>query len=106
MRARDKMASLSSTEIIKFLHDNKAVLNEMFGVNRIGIFGSFVKERQTPLSDIDMIVDIDKSRKNLHSFMQLKRFLEKEFSRKVDLGFEHTLKPIIKDKIKKEIIYV
>jgi len=100
------MAVSSINEIIAYLNNNKMLLHERFGVNRIGIFGSFVKERQTSSSDIDLVVEIEKARKNIHSYMQLKRFLEKELARKVDLGFEHTLKPIVKDKIKEEIIYV
>ena len=93
-------------EIVAYLSNNKKFFYERFGVNRIGIFGSFVNNRQTISSDIDMVVEFEKSRKNIHSFMQLKRFLEKDLARKVDLGFEHTLKPIVKDKIKGEIIYV
>jgi len=34
------------------------------------------------------------------------RFLESELSRKVDIGFEHTLKPIAREGIKEKIIYV
>ena len=92
--------------IINQLQKNKSFLNEKFGVTRIGIFGSFAEERQSILSDIDMIVEFEKSRKNIHSFLQLKRFLEKELSRKVDLGFEHSLKPIVREKIREKIIYV
>ena len=100
------MAVSSINEIIKYLNNNKILLHEKFGVNRIGIFGSFAKKSQAISSDIDLVIEIEKGRKNIHSFMQLKRFLEKEMERKVDLGFEHTLKPVIKDKIKEEIIYV
>jgi len=38
--------------------------------------------------------------------MQLRRFLEKEIARKIDLGFEHSLKPAIREKVKGQIIYV
>ncbi len=72
----------------------------------MGIFGSFVQGDQVASSDIDMIVDIEKARKNIHSFLQLKRYLEKELEKKIDLGFEHSLKPILRDKIKKQVIYV
>ena len=61
---------------------------------------------QTPSSDIDIVIEMEKNKKNIHSFLQLKRYLEKEINRKVDLGFEKSLKPAIKDKIKGQIIYV
>ena len=100
------MEILSIEEIVAYLKNNKKVFYDRFGVTRMGIFGSFIRDEQTCSSDIDMVVEIEKGRKNIHSFMQLKRYLEKELSRKIDLGFEHSLKPIVKEKIKGQIIYV
>ena len=96
----------SKEEIVAYLKSNKSFLYDKFGVTRIGIFGSFVRGEQTRSSDIDIIVEIEKGRKNIHIFLQLKRFLEKELEKKIDLGFEHSLKPIVRDKIKEQIIYV
>ena len=93
-------------EIVAYLRDKKTYFNEKFGVTRIGIFGSFAQGGQTIKSDIDLVVEFEKSRKNIHSFLQLRRLLEKELSRKVDLGFEHSLKPIVRENIKGKIIYV
>jgi len=96
----------SKEEIVTYLKSNKSFLYDKFGVTRIGIFGSFARGEQTRSSDIDIIVEIEKGRKNIHIFLQLKRFLEKELEKKIDLGFEHSLKPIVRDKIKGQIIYV
>jgi uncharacterized protein len=96
----------SVDEIIKYLSDNKILLNKRFGVSRIGIFGSFAKRRQTASSDIDLVVELEQEKKNIHYFLQLRRFLQKELTRNIDLGFEHTLKPAIKEKIKDEVIYI
>ena len=96
----------SANEIIAYLKKNRKFFHEMFGVTRIGIFGSFTREEQTSSSDIDMVIEIEKNRKNIHSFLEVKRFLEKELARKIDMGFEHSLKPVIRDKIKGQIIYV
>jgi len=96
----------SIDEIVAYLRDKQRFLYERYGVTRMGIFGSFVKGGETISSDIDMVVEFEKSRKNIHSFLQLKRFLEKELSRKVDMGFEHSLKPIVRKNIKEKIIYV
>ena len=93
-------------EIVAYLRDKKTYFNEKFGVTRIGIFGSFAQGGQTIKSDIDLVVEFEKSRKNIHSFLQLRRLLEKELSRKVALGFEHSLKPIVRENIKGKIIYV
>lgn len=99
------MAETSVNDILSYLRQNRETLSEKFGVVRIGIFGSFARGEQSPASDIDMVVEIEKGRKNIHSFLKLKRFLEKEMARKIDLGFEHSLKPAIREKVMKQIIY-
>jgi len=101
-----EMEISSTEEIVAYLKNNKKFLYERFGVTHMGIFGSFARDEQTSSSDIDMVVEIEKNRKNIHSFLQLKRFLEKELARQIDLGFEHSLKPVIREKIKGQIIYV
>jgi predicted nucleotidyltransferase len=100
------MENLSIEEVVAYLKRNKEFFYENFGVTRMGIFGSFSRKEQTSSSDIDMVVEMEKNRKNIHSFLEMKRFLEKELSRKIDMGFEHCLKPIIREKIKGQIIYV
>jgi hypothetical protein len=94
------------SDLVAYLRDKKAFLHEKFGVIRMGVFGSFAQERQSIASDIDLVVEFEKSRKNIHTFLQLRRLLEKELSRKVDLGFEHSLKPIVRERIKGKVIYV
>ena len=96
----------SIQEVLAYLKNNKRLFYDKFGVTRIGIFGSFVRDEQTRSSDIDVVVEIEKDRKNIHTFLQLKRLLEKDLSRRIDLGFEHSLKPVVKEKIKGQIIYV
>jgi predicted nucleotidyltransferase len=100
------MENSSLTELIEYLRTNKNLLHDRFGVTRMGIFGSFAQETQTVSSDVDMVVEFESDRKNIHSFLKLKRFLEKELARKVDLGFVHSLKPAVRTSIKDRIIYV
>ncbi len=100
------MKNVSLKVIVDHLQKNKQLLYEKFGVTRIGVFGSIVRGEHTPSSDIDIVVEMEAGRKNIHSFLQLKRYLEKETSRKVDLGFERALKPVVRERIKEQIIYV
>jgi predicted nucleotidyltransferase len=93
-------------DLVAYLRDKKAFLHERFGVTRMGVFGSFAQGAQNTKSDIDLVVEFEKSKKNIHTFLQLRRLLEKELSRRVDLGFEHSLKPIIRERIKGKLIYV
>jgi predicted nucleotidyltransferase len=93
-------------ELVAYLQDKRAFFHERFGVTRMGVFGSFAQGRQAIESDIDLVVEFEKGKKNIHTFLQLRRLLEKELSRKVDLGFEHSLKPIVRENIKGKILYV
>ncbi len=99
-------AILNRNEILDFLKRQKQFLNDEFGVYKIGLFGSYAKGTNQAQSDIDIAIEISKDKKSLHVFLAIKRYLEENFGTKVDLGFEHTLKPIIKEQIMKEIIYV
>jgi len=100
------MENISLTTIIDHLQKRKQFLYESFGVTRIGIFGSLVKGDFTASSDIDIVVEMEEKKRNIHSFLGLKRFLEKETSRRVDLGFEGALKPAIRESVRKHIVYV
>lgn len=93
-------------ELISALREKKQFFQESFGVTRMGVFGSFTSGQQTSISDIDIVIEMEKDKKSLHNFLQFKRALENEFQRTVDLGFEHTLKPVVKEKIQGKIMYV
>ena len=95
----------AAEEILSYLRDNKDLLYEQFGVTRIGIFGSFARGDQTPGSDLDIVVDIEAGKKDLHTFLNLKRFLESKTARRIDLGLERSIKPAIKDKVLNQVIY-
>ena len=71
----------------------------------MGLFGSYARDEQKENSDIDLAVEIESSNK-FRSFFGLKYYLEDSFSNKLDLGIESALKPIVKQHILKEIIYV
>ncbi len=96
---------MNLNEIISFIRNNKDLLKEQFGVLRIGIFGSFVKETYQDQSDIDIVIEMSKESKTLHNFLELKRFLEKNLQREIDLGMESNLKQTIKKEILNQIVY-
>ncbi len=92
--------------VIEILRTHKPMLYQKYGVIKIGIFGSYARNQQRADSDIDIAIEIIKEKKNLHNFLSIKRELERILGKKVDLGIESTLKPIIKEYVSKEIIYV
>lgn len=97
---------MNKEEILLFLKNHKKELYNDYGVIKIGLFGSFVRNNETEESDIDIAIEIKEEYKTLNNFLSIERFLSDSFHRKVDLGIESSLKPIAKEYIKNEIIYV
>ncbi|MDP2188135.1 MAG: nucleotidyltransferase family protein [Sphingobacteriaceae bacterium] len=77
-----------------------------FGVERLGVFGSFCKETNTDKSDIDLLVDFSPESKNFDNFMELSFFLEDLLGRKTELVTTASLSPFIGPYILNEVEYV
>lgn len=97
---------MTKVEILNYLTVHKAELKERFGVIKIGLFGSFARGEQRDDSDIDLAIEMEKDKKSIKDFFGLKRELEAQLGKKVDLGIETGLKPLAKEQIQKDIIYV
>lgn len=93
-------------KILNFLSNNKEKLTIEFGVNSIGLFGSYINNIQNRESDIDILIDVKDSFKNYKYYIELKRFLENNFGKKVDLVYKNAMNPLIKMEIQNNIIYV
>ena len=93
-------------KILNFLSNNKEKLTIEFGVNSIGLFGSYLNNFQNRESDIDILIDVKDSFKNYKYYIELKRFLENNFGKKVDLVYKNAMNPLIKMEIQNNIIYV
>ena len=96
----------TKTEIEEKIKNNISYMQKEFKVKEIGIFGSFVKNEQTEKSDIDILVEIEKGHKDLFNFLRLKEYLENLLNAEVDLVMKKGIKPRLKEKILKEVIYV
>lgn len=76
------------------------------GVTGIGVFGSFVTGRQTPASDVDILVEFAPDRHTFDNFMDLSFFLEDILGRKVELVTPESLSPHIGPHILREVVRV
>ena len=97
---------LSKEDIIVFLIKNKQFLKNNYHLNKIGIFGSFVRDEQKKNSDIDFLVEFEKGTECLFEIKyELKKFLQSSFDRNVDICREKYLKPYIRNYILEETLY-
>ena len=96
---------MDKTEIINAMRSSKPEMEAHYGVQRLGLFGSYVKGRQRKKSDIDILVSFNRDI-DLFDFLDLREFLESRLSAKVDLVMESALKPAIGKRILSEVEYV
>ena len=72
------------------------------------LFGSFARGEETPLSDVDLLVEFDKDcQMGLFGFLRIKNDLEDLVGRDVDLVEEGTLRSYALDNVNrdKKLIY-
>ena len=77
-----------------------------FGVKRLGLFGSFVREEQHDDSDVDVLVEFEQGQKSFDNFMQVAFLLEDLLGRQVELVTPDALSPYIGPHILREVEYV
>jgi predicted nucleotidyltransferase len=96
---------MKKSEIINIIKNSKPEMEIRFGVQKLGLFGSSVREQQRKKSDIDVLVtfsrDID-----LFDFLDLREYLKNKLNAKVDLVMASALKPSIGKHILAEAEYV
>ena len=91
--------------IMKKIKDNMKNINK-FGVKKIGLFGSYVHNKQTSDSYIDILVEFKPAQKTFDNYMDLKFFLEDIFNLNVDLVVNEAIKPDLKPYILRNVEYV
>jgi len=78
-----------------------------FGVQSVGLFGSYVRNEQTEKSDIDLLIDFDPQKENFDNYMALCDYLDSMFqNEKVEVVTKNGLSPHIGPAILKEVQYV
>jgi uncharacterized protein len=77
-----------------------------FGVVKIAVFGSFVRDEATEDSDVDFFMEFEPEAKTLKNFIGLKNYLQNLLGRKVEIVTPQSLNEFIGKYILKEIEYV
>jgi predicted nucleotidyltransferase len=85
----------------------KPLLSERYGVETIGVFGSYTRGEQTKKSDIDVLVTFrEDAHPGFFKFLDLEELLTKKLDIKVDLVSKDALKPFIGKHILEEVVMV
>lgn len=92
--------------IITKLKFHKQELSK-FGVQNIGLFGSYSREEQSDKSDIDLLIDFEPGKENFDNLMAAYDIFESIFqNEKIEVITKNGLSPYIGPKILSEVLYV
>lgn len=97
------MKQWTRDSILNFLNKNMAELKAM-GVQKIGLFGSYVRDEQAQDSDIDLLLIMDNF--TFANWMDVWNFLEDNFGCEVDLVPEKDLREELRPQVLAEVQYV
>jgi hypothetical protein len=98
---------IEQKDILIYLENNKEYFLAQFNVDKIGIFGSYARNEQTENSDIDIIIEMPRGTNDIFEKKQkLRELLKSTFQREVDICRERAIKPIFREMILKDVIYV
>ena len=94
-----------NTVIINKLKELKPTLHERYGIEEFAVFGSVAKGTDTIDSDIDIAV-LKFNLRDAFALYDAKHFLSEALGKRIDIGTFQSMKTFIKNRIKKDFIYV
>lgn len=97
---------MNRDQAVAVLREHASELRER-GVARLALFGSVVRGEARTGSDVDLLVDIDPSRKfSLFDLAALRLYMSDILGAEVDLVQRGRLKPLLRDAILEEALDV
>jgi predicted nucleotidyltransferase len=90
---------------LALLREHLPELAEKYHVHSLEVFGSYVRDEQTPESDLDVLVTFDEA-PGLLEYISLENHLSDLLEVKVDLVMKSALKPRIGQNILREAVPV
>ena len=96
---------VDSNDILEYLRQNKPQLFQEYHLVKIGLLGSFARDENGALSNIDLRVEFGTP--NLYAIKwNLKKEVQSKFNRPVDICRGKYIKPIFRKQIISETKYV
>lgn len=92
-------------DVFNSINENKVKLKDL-GVSRLGVFGSFTENNQNLDSDVDLLVEFSKGKKNYRNFINTANLVESILERRIDLLTPESLSKYIGPHIIKSTQYV
>jgi predicted nucleotidyltransferase len=97
-------APFGKEKILSILQGSLPEVRKKYRVVRMGLFGSYAREKATEFSDIDIFVEFEPGA-DLWDLSGLKIFLEDLFQRPVDVATLNSLRPEMKESVLADVAY-
>lgn len=93
-------------DILLKLQNNILELSK-YGVNSVGLFGSYARNDQSDTSDIDLLIDFEPEKENFDNYMAVYDLVERIFqNEKIEIVTKNGLSAHIGPEILKSVLYV
>lgn len=96
---------MTTSELVIKLKNIKNELREQFGIEEIALFGSYARGEAKDVSDVDIAI-LEMNLKSGFDIINAKNYLQNHLQKSVDIGTYKSMKTFIKNRIKKDFIYV
>jgi len=98
---------LEQSQILQYLSSNKKIISRKYHLKKIGIFGSYARNEQTDKSDLDLLVEFQDNTPDLTDKKEiLRKEIQSVFHIPVDICREKYIKPVFRQQILSDTIYV
>ena len=91
--------------IINQLKQLKPILKDKFGIEEFAVFGSVAKGTDSINSDVDIAI-LKMNLKSGFDVINAQYFLKEQLNKDIDIGSFKSMRTFIKNRIKKDFIYV
>ncbi len=96
----------TKNELLAVLKSCRQGLADRFGVTELAVFGSYAKEQQKRHSDVDILVELERTHKTFDNYMELKFYLARVVGGKIDLVIKDSVREELKERIFSEAVHV
>ena len=91
-------------DVLAILRKNSDDFKTLYGVTKIGVFGSVARDQATPGSDVDIVVEMDVP--DLFYLVHIKQKLESDLHCSVDIvHYRKRMNAFLKNEINREAVY-
>lgn len=98
-------SAMEQNQVLDALKKIKIKLASRYPLKKLGVFGSFARNTQSPQSDIDIVVELGNPK--MFDLIGIKQEIEETLNKRVDIvRIRKNMNQYLKHRIEKEAIYV